>query len=383
MTEILISEPLFLDFSATTPTDARVVDLMSDWFLRPSNAGSRTHLYGKQAKEGVETARVHVSSAAHVKPEDVFFTSGATESNNLALLGLADYGKSANRMHIISTRIEHKAVLEPLAHLEKQGFEIDLVPVSKSGVVDAGEVLDRVRPDTLLVSVMHANNETGMIQPVVEVGQALRDSDVFFHVDAAQTFGKLIDEFSGLSADLISFSSHKVYGPQGIGALVIKKRNGRRIPVTPLQFGGGQERGLRPGTLPVPLIVGFGEAARIAFSESTTRRQSCKAIRAELMRSLEKLDYHLNGSANDGLSNVLNVRFPGVDAEALMMHLRSELAVSNGSACTSDTYTPSHVLTAMGLDEDSAFECIRFSWGPETKVDHFAEIISRIHELVF
>ena len=383
MAQALTNKPTYLDFSATTPIDPRVFEVMKQWFLSPSNSGSRTHNYGKRAKEAVESARQCVANAAAAEPEDVVFTSGATESNNIALLGLADHGRRSDRMHIISTAIEHKAVLEPLGHLEKQGFEVELLPVSKSGAVDVDSILNRVRPDTLVVSVMHANNETGVIQPVVELGKRLRQFDAFFHVDAAQTFGKLNADFLDLDADLVSISSHKVYGPQGIGALVVKKTNGQRLPIHSIQFGGGQERGLRPGTLPVPLAVGFGEAARLAKLESAERARSLTKIRNELFEILKNVDYELNGTAERCLPNVLNVRFPGIDAEALMMHLRDEIAVSNGSACTSDDFSPSHVLIAMGLDEDAALESIRFSWGPETVIDDVEGILATIKQLTF
>ena len=356
--------PIYLDYNATTPLDRRVFEAMKEWYLGPpANSGSRTHVYGQRAKDAVEHARAQVAEVIDAKPEEIIFTSGATESNNLAIIGLAEHGESAGKKHILSTVIEHKAVLEPLQYLAKKGFEIELVPVCKGGYVDSQDVLRRVRRDTLLVSVMHANNETGIIQPVKELGESLNSYDVLFHIDAAQTFGKETD-LASVEFDLLSASCHKIYGPQGIGVLVAKRRGNTRIPISCLVHGGGQERGLRPGTVPVALAVGFGTASKLAKLESHTRDEASKAFRKAFFNGLEKVEHVVNGDATRCQTHVANIRFPGVDSEALMLSLRASHALSNGSACTSESYSPSHVLIAMGLDEVEANESVRFSWGP-------------------
>ena len=256
-------------------------------------------------------------------------------------------------------------MLEPLHHLAKKGFEIELAPVCKGGYVDPDDVIRRVRKDTLLVSVMHSNNETGIIQPVKEIGEALQSKSAFFHIDAAQTFGKE-DGLAGLAFDLLSASCHKIYGPQGIGALVVKRRGNIRIPISTLVHGGGQERGLRPGTVPVALAVGFGKASNLATLESTTRATKSRALKNALLSDLSKVNHSINGDESRCQSHVVNVRFIGVDSEALMMALRESHAISNGSACTSESYMPSHVLIAMGLNEDEATESVRLSWASDT-----------------
>jgi cysteine desulfurase len=271
--------PLYLDYNATTPMDPRVLEVMLPWFLTPSNAGSRTHVYGQNAKDAVENARRQIAELFGSQPEEVFFTSGATESNNLAILGLAEHGERTGRRHIISTAIEHKAVLEPLDRMRRLGFDVELAPVTSGGYVEPETIQQMLRPETLLVSVMHANNETGILQPVHEISQLLRGSETLFHTDAAQTFGKEVPALQSLKVDLASISGHKIYGPQGIGALLVRRRGTQKRAVQPLQFGGGQERGVRPGTVPVALSVGLGEAARLAGLEWQARRAASIAIR--------------------------------------------------------------------------------------------------------
>ncbi|HBJ39007.1 MAG TPA: cysteine desulfurase DndA [Planctomycetaceae bacterium] len=372
-------DPIYLDYNATTPLDPRAFEAMKEWYLGPpANSGSRTHVYGQRAKDAVEHARSQVAEVVAAKPEEVIFTSGATESNNLAILGLAAHGEATGKKHIISTAIEHKAVLEPLEYLAKKGFEIELAPVCRGGYVDPSDVIRRVRDDTLLVSVMHANNETGIIQPVKEIAEALRRRSAFFHIDAAQTFGKE-DGLAGIEFDLLSASSHKIYGPQGIGALVVKRQGKTRIPLASLIHGGGQERGLRPGTVPVAPTVGFGIAAYFAKLESRSRAAESAAVRNGLFNDLDKVEHSINGDATRCQPHVINIRFTGVDGEALMLALRKSHAFSNGSACTSDIYTPSHVLLAMGLTEDEASESVRISWGNGTlnaRFDTIAGLLS-------
>ncbi|CEP66721.1 Cysteine desulfurase, NifS [Moorella glycerini] len=357
--------PLYLDFNATTPVDPRVLaEMVRVYEEEYGNASSRTHRFGQRAGQLVETARGQIAGLLAVDKNEVIFTSGATESNNLAILGLAKWGARENRRHILATSIEHKAVLEPLAYLQKCGFEIELVPVPSSGRVDPEEVIRRVRPDTLLVTVMHANNETGVIQPVHEIGKALAGTDVYFHVDAAQTAGKLVAELQDLQYDLLSVSSHKMYGPQGIGALIVRRKGYRRPPLQPIMYGGGQEGGLRPGTLPVALIAGFGKAATIARAEHKQWLSKCMAIKRSILDQLNAVEYQLNGDPAYQMANCLNVSFLGVDSEALMLAIQDEIAISNGSACTSADYKPSHVLVAMGLSQERIESAVRLSWGP-------------------
>jgi cysteine desulfurase len=366
--EQALSDPLYLDYNATTPMDPRVLQAMTPWFLTPSNAGSRTHTYGQRAKEAVDTARRQVAELLNAPPEEVFFTSGATESNNLAILGLAGYGERTGRRHIVSTAIEHKAVLEPLDHLCEMGFEVELAPVTPGGYVEPDTISRMLRPDTLLVSVMHANNETGILQPVHEIADILRGTDTLFHTDAAQTFGKEVPALQALHADLVSISGHKIYGPQGIGALLVRRRGAQKRAVQPLLFGGGQERGLRPGTVPVALAVGLGEAARLAGLEWESRKTAALAIREQLLRDLNGVDHQINGDPSRCLPHVLNVSFSGLDSEAFMLATRDAIAVSNGSACTSASYKPSHVLEAMGFSQDRIESAIRISWGDNVKL---------------
>jgi len=362
---------LYLDYNASTPVDPRVLEVMFDVYrYHYGNAGSEKHVFGEKAKHLVNVARRQIASVLSVGEDEVIFTSGATESNNLAILGLARWGIENNRKHIVTTPIEHKSVLEPIKYLASQGFEIEQVSVGVSGRIEADEVISRVRPDTLLVSVMHANNETGVIQPVKEIGEYLMNTETYFHVDAAQTFGKLVDELKALKYDLLSISAHKVYGPQGVGALIRRGRRRKRKheypDLDPIIRGGGQERGLRSGTLPVALIAGFGQAAALAAKEYKQREARSLAVRKVLLAQLaeSKVDYVLIGDQEHVLSHTLNVSFPSISSQALIPDLKEEIAVSTGSACTSGGDEPSHVLTAMGLPGEIVDGAIRISWGP-------------------
>ena len=294
--------------------------------------------------------------------EEVIFTSGATESNNIAILGLAEFGKKSGRRHVISTQIEHKAVLEPLEELTRRGFEVELLPPNVGGWVEAEKIYAALRPDTLLVSVMHANNETGVLQPINEIAGGLNDHEAFLHVDAAQTFGKVIDTLRNPRIDLISASAHKIYGPKGVGALIAKRRGFDRPPLKAIFFGGGQERGLRPGTLPVPLVVAFGLAAELALKNHAQREPRCRQLRQALESALLPLGPKVHGDKDRLLPHVVNLSFLGLDSEAVMVALKGEIAISNGSACTSASYTPSHVLKAMGLPDDEIMGALRISW---------------------
>jgi cysteine desulfurase len=371
-----------MDYNATTPVDPRVADEVIKYMtMEFGNAGSRTHDYGQVAKKRVNRAREEVAAVVAAKPDEVIFTSGATESDNLAILGLAAYGERTGRRHIVSTRIEHKAVIEPLEVLRSRGFEVDLIPPTEGGWVDPGAVVAALRPDTLLVSVMAVNNETGVIQPVSEIASRLEASDTHFHVDAAQAFGKVIEPLRHPRIDLISISGHKIAAPKGIGALVTRRRGYKRPPLEPLMHGGGQERGLRPGTLPVALIAGFGLASSLALKENDSREADWIRIRTDLWSALEPLGAVLNGDLARTVATTLNVSIPGIDSEAAIVALKDLVAVSNGSACTSQSYEPSHVLTAAGLEDARVAGALRFSWGSNTTHVPSAEIANRLRRL--
>lgn len=355
--------PAYLDCNATTPVEEQVAEAIIR-FTRDEygNAGSRTHIFGMHANQAVQKARDQIRSVVDAEREEVIFTSGATESNNLAILGLAAEGERLGKRHLVTTAIEHKAVLEPIEHLVEQGFESTILPVDSGGRINAQDVLAAIRDDTLLVSVMHVNNETGVIQPIDDISAGLANNDVYLHVDAAQSFGKQVSTLKNKRIDLISVTGHKIFGPKGIGALVARRRGYKTIPLSPLMYGGGQERGLRPGTMPVPLAVGFGIAAEMAAKNHKERAKRCLEIRKEALEALSPLQPILHGDSEYTVPHVLNLSLPGIDAEAAMVTLKGIAAVSNGSACTSHSYQPSHVLTAMGLTEDEISTALRISW---------------------
>ena len=354
---------MYLDCNATTPMEPAVAEVVRRYFEEEyGNEGSRTHNFGARARQAVQKAREQIAALVDAKPEEVVFTSGATESNNLAILGLAHWGRQHGKTHIISTRIEHKAVLEPIEHLAKEGFEVDLVAPTKQGRVETEKITRLLRPNTMLVSVMHANNETGVIQPIGELAEALAHHPAWLHVDAAQTFGKLIPELRHHRIDLLSASGHKIYGPKGVGVLVVRHRGKQKVPLTPLVFGGGQEHGLRPGTLPVPLIVGIGKAAELAAKHHDERQSKCRNFRGKFLQAIGPLQPHIHGEEGQVLPHTVNVSFPGLSAEETMLRLKDVAAVSNGSACTSASYQPSHVLKAMHLGKEEIVGAVRFSW---------------------
>lgn len=366
---------VYLDNNATTPLDPEVQAALFQAFeVEYGNAGSRTHAAGLSAKKAVERARQSIALAVGAQAADVTFTSGATEASNLAILGLSSAGIASRRKHIVTTTIEHKAVLEPVDHLQTLGFEVTHVSVGPSGRVDADAVLAAVRPDTHLVSVMHANNETGVLQPITEIAERL-EGESFFHVDAAQTFGKVFDDLCHPRIDLISATAHKIYGPKGVGALIARRRGFSPPPLAPLMFGGGQERGLRPGTLPVPLILAFGVAIDIARRDVKKRAAQCLARKEQAISALGQLEYRIIGDRQHTLPHVLSISFPGIDSEALMLATRQLAAVSNGSACTSSSYKPSHVLEAMGLSRDEIEGAVRLSWSHMTGEIPWAEFV--------
>ncbi|ORL10309.1 cysteine desulfurase DndA [Prescottella equi] len=374
--------PTYLDCNATAPIDpvvlSEVVEYLQNEF---GNAGSRTHSYGQRAKERVIRAREEVASVVAAKPDEVVFTSGATESNNLAILGLEEAGRATSRRHIITTQIEHKAVLEPVERLRNKGFDITLLPPTKGGWVEPTAVADALRPDTLLVSVMAANNETGVVQPIGEIADVLATHEAYFHSDAAQAFGKLTDELRNPRIDMLSVSGHKLYAPKGIGALIARRRGYKRIPLTPLAVGGGQERGLRAGTLPVALIAGLATAANEAAADHEARMQRCHALRAHLISALEPLGVTLNGDLDRTMPHTLNFSVPGVDSEAAIVALKDLVAISNGSACTSQSYDPSHVLVAMNLSDDQIQGALRFSWSHMTPEPDWPQVVERLRQI--
>lgn len=374
--------PLYLDCNATTPLDPRVREIMLTYLDRDyGNAGSRTHVWGADAARAVNKARAQVAKVVDAEPSDVIFTSGATESNNLTLLGLAAYGEKIGKRHIISTQIEHKAVLEPLEHLKDRGFEVELLSSTADGLVRPSDLRAALRDDTLLVSVMHVNNETGVIQPIVEVAELLQSHEAFLHTDAAQGFAKDLLSLRHPRIDLISVSGHKIYGPKGVGALIVRTTSDRRTPLSPLYYGGGQERGLRPGTQPVFLIAAMGESASLLSQENNAWHQKCSKIKTALLAALRETGVSVNGAQDQSLPNTLNFYAENIDSEALILALKDDFAISNGSACTSDKMTPSHVISAMHPKSDIADWSVRVSWSHLTEMPDFSAFTSAIKSL--
>mgnify|MGYP001160186154 CR=1 FL=1 len=354
---------IYLDCNATTPLEPGVCEVLFHYLTEEfGNEGSRTHEFGARAKQAVQRARDQVAAVVSAKRDEVIFTSGATESNNLAILGLREAARSTGRMHVITSTIEHKAVLEPIDALEREGFSVTRLPVTARGYVDPSILANALRPETILVSVMQANNETGVLQPLSELAAVLDGHPAYFHTDAAQGFGKDLDTLRNSRIDMISVSGHKIFAPKGVGALIVRRRGYDRLPLRPLVFGGGQERGLRPGTLPVALIVALGTAAEMAVHDNGARKSRCNALRAEAMKAFEQLNPRYSGDQSKVMPHVLNVAFKGLDSEALIVAIKDLAAISNGSACTSTSYTPSHVLKAMGMSDDEANACVRISW---------------------
>lgn len=371
---------VYLDCNATTPVEPRVADeVMRHLVEEYGNAGSRTHDYGVRAKRAVQKARAAVAGVVDAAADEVIFTSGATEANNLAILGL---GEAAERRgHVVTTAVEHKAVLEPVELLASRGFDVNVVPVGASGAVDPEDVRRVLRPDTLLVSVMHVNNETGVVQPLEAIAAVLEGHPAYFHVDGAQGFGKELAGLRNGRIDLISVSAHKVYGPKGVGALVGRRRQYRRPPLAPLMVGGGQERGLRPGTLPVALIAGFGLAAELAVAEHEVRREANLAFRQQVVDGLSPLEPRWHGDRSLVLPTTANFSVPRVDGEAALVALKDLVALSNGSACTSSSYAPSHVLTAMGLPREQVNGALRVSWCHLTEPPDWGGVVAALRAI--
>jgi cysteine desulfurase len=373
---------IYLDCNATTPIEERVLrEVLFYMTVEFGNAGSRTHEFGTRAKKAVEQSRATVAKVVGSKQDEVIFTSGATESNNIAIFGIAEYGEKVGKKHIITTPIEHKAVLEPIRVLSEKGFEVTFVAPNSGGWVDPEDVRKAVRKDTVLVSIMHVNNETGVIQPISEIAGAIENHEAFFHVDAAQGFGKDIITLQNERIDLISISAHKIYGPKGIGALIARQRSFKPIPLSPLMYGGGQERCLRPGTLPVHLIVGLGIASELALKEVERRNKACRNYLNTIKKAFEPLVPIYNGEQTRTLPNVVNVSFPNLDSEAVMVALKDIIAISSGSACTSQNYELSHVLKAMGLNDEIVRGALRISWCHMSEHPNWEEVVRNIKKL--
>ena len=372
---------VYLDYNATTPIDERVLDVMNDIYRnRYGNADSRTHGHGDLAREAVEKARKQVASLLGINSDEVFFTSGATESNNIAIQGLQEYANTTGKKHIITTAIEHKAVLETVKAMDKKGFEVDLIYPDESGRISESEVIDKVRSDTLLVSVQHVNNETGIIQPVKEIGDILFERGVLFHVDATQSCGKLVDEIRDLKYDMLSFSAHKLQGPQGVGCLILRKKNYKLPPVKGIMYGGQQEHGIRPGTIPVALVAGCGKACELTETEYKKNNIYCKKLRESLIVTLEEsgIKFSFNGDQKYCISSTLNICIRGVSSEALMLASKAFCSFSNGSACTSKSYEPSYVLRAMGTPMEKIENSIRISWGSSIDTNDLSNAFNKV-----
>lgn len=373
---------IYLDYNASAPIDSRVLDDMIEVYKGTiGNADSRTHNHGEKAREIVEHARNQVADLLGVTSGEVFFTSGSTESNNIAIRGLEEYAEKTGKKHIITSAIEHKAVLETVKAMGKKGFEVDIVNPDLSGRVDADQILSLVREDTLLISLMHVNNETGIIQPVEVIGEELAKRKVLFHIDATQSCGKLVEEIKQMKYDMLTFSAHKLQGPQGIGVLVLRKKGYRLPPVKGIMYGGQQEHGIRPGTIPVALVAGCGRACEIAAREYAENKKKTEELKKIVMSSFDEsgLEYHINGDKNYCISSTVNICIPGVMSEALMISTKQYCSISNGSACTSKSYSPSYVLSAMGVPENEIECSVRISWGPDTSSE---ELVYNLKQLI-
>jgi cysteine desulfurase len=373
--------PIYLDYAATCPVDPRVLEAMLPYFSdRYGNAASRTHVFGWQAEEAVEAARREIATSLNADPKEITFTSGATESNNLAIKGVVEYLAETGKKHIVTAVTEHKAVLDTCKHLERHGCEVTYLPVAVDGRVTPEQVAAALRPDTAIVSLMFANNETGVLHPITEIGAACRAAGVLFHTDAVQAFGKIPVDVEAMNIDLASLSAHKLYGPKGVGALYIRRRK-PRVRIAPQIHGGGHERGTRSGTLNVPGIVGFGYAAKLAREELASESARVFELREHLRRRLVTEIPHaiVNGSLEHRLPGTLNISFAYVEGESLLMGLK-DIAVSSGSACTSASLEPSYVLRAMGLDDELAHSSLRITIGRFTtrdELDFVADLIGR------
>ncbi len=372
--------PIYLDYSATTPIDPRVVEAMMPYLTEKfGNPASRSHQYGWDAEAAVENARAEVAALVHADPKEIVWTSGATEANNLAIKGAANFYQGKGK-HLITVKTEHKAVLDTMRELERQGFEVTYLDVLPNGLVDMAALEAALRPDTILVSIMAVNNEIGVIQPIAQIGELLRSKGILFHVDAAQATGKIDIDLSTLKVDLMSFSAHKTYGPKGIGALYVRRKP--RVRLEAQMHGGGHERGMRSGTLATFLMVGMGEAFRLARLEMHEENKRIAALRDRLLKGLTDMpEIYVNGDLEHRVPHNLNVSFAYVEGESLIMAVR-DIAVSSGSACTSASLEPSYVLRALGRDDELAHSSIRFSIGRFTTEEEIDYAIKLLHAKV-
>ncbi|MDA5536507.1 IscS subfamily cysteine desulfurase [Yersinia mollaretii] len=372
--------PIYLDYAATTPVDPRVAEKMMQYLTLDGifgNPASRSHKFGWQAEEAVDIARNDIAALVGADPREIVFTSGATESDNLAIKGAANFYQKKGK-HIITCKTEHKAVLDTCRQLEREGFEVTYLAPQSNGIIDLKQLEAAMREDTILVSIMHVNNEIGVVQDIAEIGEMCRSRGIIFHVDATQSVGKLPIDLSKLKVDLMSFSAHKVYGPMGIGALFVRRKP--RIRIEAQQHGGGHERGMRSGTLPVHQIAGMGEAYRIAKEEMESEAARLRSLRLRLWNGLKDIEeVYLNGDLENGAPGILNVSFNYVEGESLIMALK-DLAVSSGSACTSASLEPSYVLRALGMNDELAHSSIRFSLGrftTEEEIDYAIALVRK------
>ncbi len=380
-----VTRRVYLDNNATTRVDPRVIEAMLPFFgERYGNAASRNHAYGWEAEEGVETARGQVAAVLNADPKEVIFTSGATEANNIAIKGVAAMYAEKGR-HIITQVTEHKAVIDPCKYLEQHGFRVTILPVDREGLVDLDQLRDAMTPDTILVSIMHGNNEIGTLQPIDQIGKLCKEREVLFHTDCCQTFGKVPIDVNAMGIDLLSCSAHKLHGPKGVGALYVRRKK-PRVRCEPVLHGGGHERGMRSGTLNVPGIVGLGKAAQICHELRDSEPARIAAMRDRLkQRIMENLDeVFLNGHATQRTPSNLNLSFAYVEGESLMMGFH-EIAVSSGSACTSASLEPSYVLKSLGVGDDLAHSSIRFSLGrfnTDEEMDYTADrVVTAVRRL--
>ena len=377
-----ISVPIYMDYSATTPVDERVAEKMCACLTRQGlfgNPASRSHEFGWKAESAVEQARAEVAKLINANPKDIIWTSGATESNNLAIKGAAHFYQKQGK-HSITLQTEHKAVLDSCRQLEREGYEVSYLDPESNGLLDLDKFQAALRDDTILVSIMHVNNEIGVIQDIATIGEICRDRKIIFHVDAAQSAGKVEIDLEQLKVDLMSFSAHKIYGPKGIGALYVRRKP--RVRLEAQMHGGGHERGLRSGTLPTHQIVGMGEAFRIAREEMAAEEARISALRDRLWNGLSDMEeVYLNGDMEQRVPGNLNVSFNYVEGESLIMALK-DMAVSSGSACTSSSLEPSYVLRALGRSDELAHSSIRFSIGRFTTAEEIDYIVERMKEKV-
>jgi cysteine desulfurase len=370
--------PIYLDNQATTPVDDRVLAAMLPYFTEHfGNSASINHLYGWEAEAAITKSREILAQAINASPSEIVFTSGATEANNLAIKGVSE-AYFAKGQHIITVQTEHNAVLDPCIYLQSLGFEITLLPVKANGLIDLELLEKAIRPDTILVSIMAANNEIGVLQPLAEIGNICHQAGVIFHTDAAQAIGKIPLDVESMKIDLLSMTAHKVYGPKGIGALYVRRKN-PRVQIVPQLHGGGHERGMRSGTLSTPQIVGFAKAVEIALAEQNSESERLLNLRTNLWSKLQKIsNIHVNGDLKGRLPGNLNVSFEDVDGAALLLGLQPIVALSSGAACSSTKTAPSHVLLALGLSEKCAYASLRLGIGrfnTAAEIDRAAEHI--------